>query len=392
MTYGSNGDCAGRDRFGRVIDQRRTNAAATTDLDPFHFNESWQALDERFHVTSDKRQVASDVHVQYLWDIRYIDAPVLRWRDADANPATGLEETLYYASDANMNVTALVDASSGNVVERYVYTPYGEATVLHANWSPVTNNESAVANDILFTGHPLDFETRLYLARLRYDHPTLGGWLQRDHAGYSQSMCLYEYADSQPTVARDSFGLASSRSELSLEVKQKEWSGASIELGYGGPQVGLVPSPGLGNDLNVYLNQLYHRVSTSIEMNEEHRSQSEWFASLIVAVSASEPQPWIICPKYGWTLSVRNLCCESGLVRVTVRSFGGSMARVHGPASGLVSVLLGAERVLSPDASLAITYPAGSGSERILPPIASWSSRAWIRVSVACVASGPVYA
>jgi len=29
LTYGSNGDCAGRDRFGRVIDQRRTNAAAS---------------------------------------------------------------------------------------------------------------------------------------------------------------------------------------------------------------------------------------------------------------------------------------------------------------------------------------------------------------------------
>lgn len=61
---------------------------------------------------------------QYVWDLRYIDAPVLRWRDADARAANALEETLYYCNDANMNVTALV-ATDGDAVERYSYDPYG---------------------------------------------------------------------------------------------------------------------------------------------------------------------------------------------------------------------------------------------------------------------------
>ncbi len=41
---------------------------------------------------------------------------------------------------ANWDVTALVD-TSGDVVERYQYTPYGEVTVLHGN--PTADRDGA---------------------------------------------------------------------------------------------------------------------------------------------------------------------------------------------------------------------------------------------------------
>ena len=40
-------------------------------------------------------------------------------------------DRLYYTADANMNVTAML-SSSGQPVERYVYPPYGEASVFDA--------------------------------------------------------------------------------------------------------------------------------------------------------------------------------------------------------------------------------------------------------------------
>ena len=106
----------------------------------YYYNEDGRVLEERTDAA---------VAVQYLWDIRYSDAPVLRWRDADAQSGNGLEEVLYYTQDANWNTTALVDAATGEVVERYLYDPYGKATVLDEGWQPVTNNESAFANTIL---------------------------------------------------------------------------------------------------------------------------------------------------------------------------------------------------------------------------------------------------
>ena len=50
----------------------------------------------------------------------------LQWRRG------GARFRIYYLGDANYNVTALVD-SSGTVVERYVYTPYGQVTVYDAS-------------------------------------------------------------------------------------------------------------------------------------------------------------------------------------------------------------------------------------------------------------------
>ena len=64
-----------------------------------------------------------------IWDLRYIDAPVLRWRDGNTDDT--VDDTLYYLNDANMNVTAVVDGSDGDVVERYAYDPYGRVTVLN---------------------------------------------------------------------------------------------------------------------------------------------------------------------------------------------------------------------------------------------------------------------
>ena len=75
---------------------------------------------------------------QFLWGLRYIDAPVLRWRDDDGDgylEENGIpDEELYYTNDANMNVTALVN-TAGHVVERCEYTPYGQRTVLNGDAS-----------------------------------------------------------------------------------------------------------------------------------------------------------------------------------------------------------------------------------------------------------------
>ena len=62
----------------------------------------------------------------------YIDSLAARFYDATTG-GTVVEH--YYCHDANFNVTAVVNAS-GTVLERYAYTPYGELTVLDANFAP----------------------------------------------------------------------------------------------------------------------------------------------------------------------------------------------------------------------------------------------------------------
>ena len=95
----------------------------------YYYNESRQVLEVRKGGDTDPLE-------QYVWDIRYMHSPVVRWRDGNCDGsldggAQDGDSTLYYSNDANFNVTALVDASDGAVVERYAYDPYGKVSVRH---------------------------------------------------------------------------------------------------------------------------------------------------------------------------------------------------------------------------------------------------------------------
>ncbi len=157
----------------------------------FYYNEQWQVLEERRELAGDQMRL----YAEYVWCVRYIDSPIVRFRDSNADdgetaPDGTLDETLYYTTDANMNVTALVAPGSGDVVERYVYDPYGRAAVLDGNWQPIAWSDSK-RNEIRFTGHRFNPTTGTYHARNREYHPALGRWMQRDPLGYVDGMSLY---------------------------------------------------------------------------------------------------------------------------------------------------------------------------------------------------------
>ena len=142
--------------------------------------------------------------VQFVWSLRYIDAPILRDN-----------ETLYALSDANQNVTALVDGTTGSgtfgeVVERYEYDPYGNVTVMDGAWGARPGG-SLYESTILFAGYWRDSETGLYHVRHRMYHVRLGRWLQRDPEGYVDGMSLYEYVTCNPACLYDSLGLLHDR-------------------------------------------------------------------------------------------------------------------------------------------------------------------------------------
>ena len=168
----------------------------------FFFNESWQVLEARVGSGPDPLD-------QYLWDIRYIDAAVVRFHDADTNGSyeDAGDNILYYTQDANFNTTALVDEATGDVAERYLYDPYGKATVLEDDWTADGDNASDVANVRLFQGQEFNPETGLDSSRMRpVYHPTLGVWASRD-IPYVDGMNLYAYCGADPVNRVDPTGM-----------------------------------------------------------------------------------------------------------------------------------------------------------------------------------------
>ena len=158
----------------------------------FYYNQQWQVLEERVGTSTTANK-------QFVYHPHYVDAIAVR-RDASGNDH-------YFLQDANFNVTAVVD-NTGTVIERYAYTPYGEVSVLDADFSADADGKSDISNEHLYTGRRRDPETGLQLNRNRFYAAGLGRWVNRDPIGYwGNSPNLYEYVLGAPLMLVDPWGL-----------------------------------------------------------------------------------------------------------------------------------------------------------------------------------------
>lgn len=167
----------------------------------YFYNQGWQLLEER---SVDDQGTPTAIN-QYVWSARYIDAPVVRFHDgnADGDLLDAGDNTRYYTGDANYNVTATIDAATGDVLERYVYNAYGKATAYDDDWA----NPAAPATDgPLYCGYFFDAETALYHVRNRYYDSSLSTFVSRDPVGYKGGMNLYKYVGDSPTNRTDPTG------------------------------------------------------------------------------------------------------------------------------------------------------------------------------------------
>ena len=150
------------------------------------------------------------------------EALVLRRRDRPrVRDASGNDH--YYLQDANFNVTAVTD-NTGAVKERYAYTPYGEVTILDADFSADSDNKSDISNEHLYTGtqaRPRDrvaVESESVLCGC-----ILGRWVNRDPIGYEGGgYNLYEYVNGMPLGGLDpdgKYSLASASNGLLFQGK-----------------------------------------------------------------------------------------------------------------------------------------------------------------------------
>jgi RHS repeat-associated protein len=180
------------DGLGRRIQE--THSGTVNDL---YYSSAWQVLEERTGGVS-------TATIQYVWSPVYVDALVLRDRSTQNNGT--LDERLWVQQDANWNVTALVN-SSGSVVERYIYDPYGQVTYLNANWATIS--ASAYAWIYGSQGRRLDTATGNISARWRDVRPTIQRWLKLDPIGIrGGDTNLFRAEGDNPTTNGDPSGLA----------------------------------------------------------------------------------------------------------------------------------------------------------------------------------------
>ena len=158
------------DGSNRRIVKKIYAAGVLDETRHIYLSRSNQVLEERVDTSTSADR-------QFTWGTRYIDDLVLRTRDTDANGT--LDESLYALQDANWNAAALV-SSTGTVVERFRYTPYGRSTVLDANFAADADGISDYDWEYRFTSREYDSETALHYFRARFCHDGMGRFVGRD--------------------------------------------------------------------------------------------------------------------------------------------------------------------------------------------------------------------
>jgi RHS repeat-associated protein len=261
------------DGLGRRT-KKHLNADTDDDFDTFqHFfyNSGWQLLETRKSTSENTGPETLYPEYQYVWSVRYIDALVLRDENKDSDDdctESGTDERLYYLTDANMNVTALVN-TSGTIAERYAYDPYGNVTVYSDDWSTVVTTWAASKkNNIRYCGYFFDDESGLFHVRHRYYHPTLGRWTSRDPVAYVGGNNLYEYVMSSPATNADPTGEAAYSQSLSQAMQ-----GFKPDPNYKPAQGTVSTAKGTTPD---YSTQSFEDWSTALPDSRRDRDFSEW--------------------------------------------------------------------------------------------------------------------
>ncbi len=112
--------------------------------------------------------------------------------------------TYYYHANQLGSIMALTD-KDGKISERVEYDAYGTPMFISASGSEIA--ESAVGNNILFTGREYDSDTNTYYFRARTQHPMIGRFMQKDPLLYYDWFNDYVYVLNSPFILIDPSGM-----------------------------------------------------------------------------------------------------------------------------------------------------------------------------------------
>ena len=142
---------------------------------------------------------------QYVWSPLYVNSAILR-DTLDASGSASAGERIFYLTDANNNVTAVLQHNGGKtwqVAARYSYDPYGNWTEFYTE-PGATRSTTTSSTPVTHLTPP----TGLYFDRARYYDPQLGRFISQDPMGTAGSgNNLYAYCGDNPTDGVDPTGL-----------------------------------------------------------------------------------------------------------------------------------------------------------------------------------------
>ncbi len=199
-------DGAGR-RIGEFTDFTGSVAGTAT----YSYYSGQNAIETRTGPATSSPESLS-VQYQYVFSAMGAKTPLLRDSTFDTYGNPTEAGRLYYLTDANTNVTAVVglSGSTWQVEERYAYDPYGAVTMYDGTISTSghwvdPHTSSSVGNTTLYASMILDPVTGLYYDEARWYSTAVSTFISRDPAQADEN--LYRYCGNEPVICVDPSGL-----------------------------------------------------------------------------------------------------------------------------------------------------------------------------------------
>ncbi|UDQ98389.1 RHS repeat-associated core domain-containing protein [Lentisphaerota bacterium WC36G] len=113
-----------------------------------------------------------------------------------------------YVADGNKNITQLINLTTGEIANKYDYSPFGQ----------LAKTDENVTNPFKFSSEYAEKETGLIYYNYRYYNPSTGKWLKRDPIGEKGGTNLYVIVYNNIIAYVDSLGLEQVELEDDLPI------------------------------------------------------------------------------------------------------------------------------------------------------------------------------
>lgn len=141
----------------------------------------------------------------------------------------------YYYHANQLGSTMTLSDKDGKVAEHIAYDAYGKPIFFNASGSEI--DESAVGNQILFTGREFDSEANTYYFRARTQHPISGRFMQKEPLMYIDSYNDYNYVCNRVLTYKDVDGNSMQSTVQGLTLIGIGGIGGIIIAGAGGTAI-----------------------------------------------------------------------------------------------------------------------------------------------------------
>ena len=174
-----------------------------------------------------------------------------------------------------------VSDDSGDILEHYRYTAFGEVTIYDENGN--LENSTQIENTILWNTRRRDEVTGYYMYKYRHYSPELGRWPSRDPIGENGGVNLYAFVGNAPTVYWDGLGLIKIPNPKYLEQMKQALLNLKLDGKGNIEPAGLKKLMDLGVNDSISSRSFTYQAAHGALLHE--KKECGWFAAAMMVTS-----------------------------------------------------------------------------------------------------------